>query len=52
MTPTLFNVALSFMDWTPIRKTGEGKEHQKKVRSRAARQGAVTKKLKQQLKIK
>lgn len=51
MTPNLFP-AIMFVDWSINRQSKDGKEHIKNVRSRAARQGAVTKKIKQQLKIK
>ncbi len=48
---TLFP-AIMFVDWSINRQSKDGKEHIKKVRSRASKQGAKTKRIKQQLKIK
>ena len=45
MTPILFP-AIMFVDWSINRQSKDGKEHIKKVRSRAATQAAKTKKLK------
>lgn len=52
MDLTLFNISLAFVDWTKMRQGTDGKEHAKAVRSRASKQGAKTKRIKQQLKIK
>lgn len=38
MIPTLFP-AIMFVDWSINRQSKDGKEHIKKVRSRAAKQG-------------
>jgi len=43
---------IMFVDWNRIRQSKDGKEHSKAVRKRAAEQGAKTKRIKQQLKIK
>jgi len=52
MNPTLFASAVSHVDWNRMRQGKQGKEHAKAVRSRASKQGAKTKRIKQQLKIK
>jgi len=51
MTPILFP-AIMFVDWNRMKPCKDGKEHAKAVRSRASKQGAKTKRIKQQLKIK
>jgi len=48
---TLFP-AIMFVDWNRMKPCKDGKEHAKAVRSRASKQGAKTKRIKQQLKIK
>jgi len=42
---------IMFVDWSRM-KSKDGIEHAKAVRSRASKQGAKTKRIKQQLKIK